>query len=1288
MSDVSYRYSAFISHSPQDAEFVCELRGYLEAFRLPESLSRQYPAAPRSLTPLCPEGVEGVTDSRFLIVICSENSARPDAEGRNRVNDEIYQFLSLHSEQQLPRILPIILREDESCPTANCLPPLLRLLGLPGSDLLLMGRERCFCDLAAAMLGLSATELRDHLHPRQAAPVLTPDPLREGYRYFAFISYSRRDLAIAHELQRHLEGYRLPAALCEQYPQACRELNPLFRDQNNLGAGPLDVKLREALAASRFLIVICSENSARPNAEGKNYIDEEIRSFLSPDEEKQLAHVIPVIYRRHENCRMSSCLPPVLIEKNMNGYDVLDKGKERCFSDVVATMLGLSIDALWNHYVEDTKPQVACYADYVERHNIPHGLCKLGPEAVERREYHYRITTQGGLVRDVVCCNSAGRPFKPDAEWLQERPVGMRLEYDAQGKVIRQVHTNEHGYDKAEWVFSEGRFIDFQNVGGSGISSLSAQSASELLQEHPFQANTVTRLDVTRDAEGCITQAMFCNIYKRRVANEHGVWGYRCERDALGRITSMLYLDRMGRVQENRKGIAGYQLRYAGPEASAPVESMVCVNSKGHPIPTMKRWSQMQLSYDKQGNLTEKEFQDSLGKPCFELNGYAALHMEYNECGNRVLTANFGADGRPCLDKAGRAGHRNAYDECGHCISMLQFGLDGKPCLSVARWCQASWRYDERGNCLEASYFNEEGKPCLLSGGYSRMTWRYDERGNILEQSWFGTDGKPGLHVNGYATLLWEYDEDGRELSRKSLDTEGKLCPDGDGYAVRLCRYDERGNLTEEACFGADGKPCLDNTRGYASIIRCYDDKGNNTEQRFLGVDGRPCLNKQGYAAVTAVYDQRGYIVEESFRGTDDKLCRTKKGYARYTNRYNEQGYCVEQSYFDAEGQPCLADKGCARITWQYDERGHKTEQAHFGTDGEPCLNDSGCFRFTCVNDERGHVLDTRYFGTDGRPCTDKRGNLAVQWAHDECGNHVETLYIKPDGMVRNRWDKNGKLIEHALLDSTGSPCTGKDGFSRVTFRNNEKGHCTESAYYGEDGRPCLCKDGYSRATYVCDEKGNTLEARSYDTQGKPCMSSYGFCRKVSRYDERGLQVEACYFDTQDQLCLCTAGYARHTWRYNAQGKLLEEAYLDTEGKLINDKESGRALIRRAYDERGNKLEEAYVDAAGKPAPNKDGFTRVSIRYNEANRVLEKQYIYPNGTHVIHYNEEGTIVDKQFTPAQEKPRQVLKPRPKPIINLKAASRPTPSGSNPPPTGPTDSWQKDSSSGNGGWNIQF
>jgi tetratricopeptide (TPR) repeat protein len=101
---------------------------------------------------------------------------------------------------------------------------------------------------------------------------------RPQARYFAFLSYSHKDEDLAGWLHSQLEQFRVPRALAGQLSEhgvIPKRLTPIFRDQHELAAADdLGEEIEEALARSRFLIVLCS-----PDAAKSRWTNAEIETF-------------------------------------------------------------------------------------------------------------------------------------------------------------------------------------------------------------------------------------------------------------------------------------------------------------------------------------------------------------------------------------------------------------------------------------------------------------------------------------------------------------------------------------------------------------------------------------------------------------------------------------------------------------------------------------------------------------------------------------------------------------------------------------------------------------------------------------------------------------------------------------------------------------------------------------------------------------------------------------------------------------------------------------------------
>lgn len=167
----------------------------------------------------------------------------------------------------------------------------------------------------------------------------------EQKKYYAFISYKSEDVEWAIWLQHELEHYHLPASFNGRtdIPQ---ELRPIFRDVDELSAGNLPVQIQKALEDSQNLIVICSQNSAK-----SEWVNKEIEVFISLG---RIDRIFPFIV---EGNSPKEFFPPALLnlpkDKERLGGDVNKNGRDAAFVKVVAGMLRIKFDDLWNRYEKE-----------------------------------------------------------------------------------------------------------------------------------------------------------------------------------------------------------------------------------------------------------------------------------------------------------------------------------------------------------------------------------------------------------------------------------------------------------------------------------------------------------------------------------------------------------------------------------------------------------------------------------------------------------------------------------------------------------------------------------------------------------------------------------------------------------------------------------------------------------------------------------------------------------------------------------------------------------------------
>ncbi|HVF38209.1 MAG TPA: toll/interleukin-1 receptor domain-containing protein [Sphingomicrobium sp.] len=178
----------------------------------------------------------------------------------------------------------------------------------------------------------------------------------------AFLSYSHQDAAIADWLHETLEQFRVPPRLVGQITDqgaVPKRLTPIFRDRHELAAAhDLGEEIEEAIAGSRFLIVLCS-----PAAAKSQWIDEEIATFKRlHGEDRILAAILggEPFASESPGEEEEECFPPSLrVHFDRRGRPTAQRaepiaadlrehgdGRKQGLLKIAAGMLGVGLDEL------------------------------------------------------------------------------------------------------------------------------------------------------------------------------------------------------------------------------------------------------------------------------------------------------------------------------------------------------------------------------------------------------------------------------------------------------------------------------------------------------------------------------------------------------------------------------------------------------------------------------------------------------------------------------------------------------------------------------------------------------------------------------------------------------------------------------------------------------------------------------------------------------------------------------------------------------------------------------
>ncbi len=198
--------------------------------------------------------------------------------------------------------------------------------------------------------------------------ISSPALMSPPYKYFAFISYSRKDSRAATWLQKRLEWFRFPIKLVpeSQRPPDPRYVRPIYRDKTNLEVTDADywTNIRRALDESRFLIVLASPSSANSQP-----VEMEVSHFLT-SHEQQSSLVVPIILsgsvtsvgedaalcpslRALGKLLTSRNLPMMVPDTDVQEQDAWEQG----FVALASYLLALDIKAVGDHIQRETKLQ-------------------------------------------------------------------------------------------------------------------------------------------------------------------------------------------------------------------------------------------------------------------------------------------------------------------------------------------------------------------------------------------------------------------------------------------------------------------------------------------------------------------------------------------------------------------------------------------------------------------------------------------------------------------------------------------------------------------------------------------------------------------------------------------------------------------------------------------------------------------------------------------------------------------------------------------------------------------
>ncbi|MCM1449644.1 MAG: toll/interleukin-1 receptor domain-containing protein [Clostridiales bacterium] len=987
------------------------------------------------------------------------------------------------------------------------------------------------------------------------------------YEYFAFISYCSSDEKWARWLHRGLEHYNIPSRLIKENPSLPKKIRPVFWYKVDLSGTKLKESLRRELDRSKYLIVVCSPESARTP-----WVNSEVTDFLKTHNGDS---VIPFIVKGEPKSVDPSreCFPEVLrrmsMDEEIRGINAMMAGFRKALVDVVATMLGLRFDVLWGRhrrrlfrnrliavlialvaiigcvkYYDYVKTSRVYYASYELCHGMPVGIDAIDKGTLKSLLNHYTFEYSRGKLRRVVHCNPWGAPLNEGSSWSQFKSAILEMGYegdrfnsityrDALGKPLYKLIYNED-YTKVDVKdpLSNDAASVFKSVSSSRETMMSGTEMD--FNNVLFQANSqIARYVYEYDDEGFIEYIYFkkYNGSNEPGFDENGIAGIAYERDRNHRVIRKQYLDDDGKVMVDKNGCAGCE-----------------------------------YDYDVNGFIVEERFIDIDGNPRMSDLGYAVSKVEYDIAGATATERHYGEDLEPCITISQY--HKAICEISGDTVIFSYYNTDNSSGYFFDRFNNEGLYhcvkniFDGDGRHISTSYYGADGQPCNDALGVHERKAEFDDRGRPVKQTNYDMEGNPCRNNMGVCSATYSYDNNSNITSVKFYDDNFALTSGNIGCSARHFVYDGT-RLVRSACLDPNGMPVSPVFNLSAPVVGVkYDDFGNVTDlYRYNGsgthegfdenvsvhvkakYDGGYCVavsnyNKseslvdgwQGYAEQLMTYDKRGNRLHTEYRSPNGDLCVVPSlNYAVLESVYDDCGMEIETRSYGADGKPIICRDGWARKVSEYKDF-MLVAMSSYGVNDEPILATSiEAHCKTISYDKSRRIVEERFYGVDKLPMANKYG-VSIQ---------------------RYEYDFRGFIVKTAVYDVKDNPTDNSDGFHMALNDYNDRNQITRSEFLDKDQKPVMSKSmKYSSTENQYNDSGMLLGTVFLDPDGNLTTSANGYAKGVVEYDENGRMVYMGYFDPDLNPVQVLAGqvYASASYcTFDENGHMLSTTMLDND---------------------------------------------------------------------------------------------------------------------------------------------
>lgn len=1048
--------------------------------------------------------------------------------------------------------------------------------------------------------------------------------MNEQNSYYAFISYNSADEKWAKWLQHNLEYYHIPSALCKEYPELPKRIRPVFWYKQDLSGTKLKKALNNELSSSKYLIVICSPDSAKAD-----WVNDEVIAFI---EQGKGDRIIPFIVAGtpHAKNPDEECFPFALRnltrDEEIRGIDVRRKeGKSHALVDVISTMFGVRFDVLWQRHerrrkkirniwiaitslcllfalavYDYTRTKVEYYADYVDCWGVAEGVIPLSYDYVSHRHHSYKFEYTripfgekefySWRLKRVSLVNSQGvisnyipdhHPFFYPIQEFEYTNGYLTdiINRDTYNRVVMQYSV------KDDYDHNVACLIDLESKEKrQGSAYLDASTTSIIPDLNTSNTKSkIKRFHYTRNEKGYITKITYHandddNLAETATSDNNNIYGKTFELDSLGRINVLSYINNEGNQMTDKYGV-------------------------GH----------IRYQYDLMGETQCTEFLAVDLELANNEQKYSKIISLFDEYGNIIEQSNYGIDNCPCYNYQNVYRQAISYDSKGCMTEIKYYDFDGNLSYCSENFAIQRAEYDNKGRYIKIAYYDVNDNLCYRKQNYSIQKVKYNSNDFVIEFSFHDTSEKPcvektyGAHNIQIKYNKYNYIEEQSFFDVNNIALNSPIF----GFHKQVNEYDDYHRIKSIQSFDIHGNPCINTQELCSKGAYSYDPRGNLTKIECFDEDGKLCICKKGYAMCVYEYDKLGNVISEAYYDHNENPIHLNM-YSSIKYDYYPNGFIKECRYYDENGKLTLNNNWYAISRFKYDNNGNQIEASFYDVNSNPCYYKDGLYhRLVSEYDIKGNVIQETFLDINNHLTINKKGMYAV---------------------ARYEYNDYRQRVNYAYYDIQDKPSFVNDGFHIIKVRYDERGNICHQSYYDNKKNPCVNDDGASIIAISYDLRDNITQIDYKNSNEKNInLNVYNYSIEKRHYDEKNRLVCTSFFNKDGALCwknTKTVEYCTIIQEYDNYNNIIRYKYLDPKGNLTN--RSGCAIIMNKYDKHNRLIERKYYNKNNSLCQQPYNKAIELLDYDDNNRLKYLSLLNADSTLYVHrcysYDKYGNIL--------------------------------------------------------------